>query len=169
MAKTQEQMYQERLEETANVARSEASKDTLGQISAGAGGAALKGAGLGATIGSIGGPLGSVAGALIGGAIGGIAGGMQAAQAEKVQRSDFDKQAREMEKQRQEQEKETSKLQRQMTTGAQQAARAGGRASSVKQLVPTTPAAPDAALMSMPVASGRGTQYDAWRQQTYGG
>jgi hypothetical protein len=169
MAKTQEQMDKERIEDVANVARSEASEDAFGQVTSGMWSGIAKGIMAGASIGAVGGLPGVIGGALLGGVAGAIGGGASAYGEESAQRKEFDKQARDAEKLRQEQEKETSKLQRQMTTGAQQAARAGGRASSVKQLVPTTPAAPDAALMSMPVASGRGTQYDAWRQQTYGG
>ena len=168
MAKTQEQMEQQKTEEYANVARSEASKDTISQISGGAGAAALKGASTGASVGMLFGPMGAVAGALIGGAVGGIYGGVSAAGTEKTQRSEFDKQAREQAKLQLEQQKETAKLQRQMATSAQQAGRAKGTGvSMVKAPTMSTSAAPEAAMLSMPVASGKGTQYDAWRQQTY--
>jgi hypothetical protein len=171
VAKTQEQMNKQKTEEYANVARSEASKDTISKISGGAGAGASAGMSAGAAIGTaFGGPLGTVAGALIGGAVGGLYGGITAAGAEKTQRSEFDKQAREQAKQQLEQQKETAKLQRQMMTTAQQAGRARSAegASTIKQPTMSTPAGEDISMAAMPVATRRGTQYDAWRQQTYG-
>lgn len=171
MAKTQSQMEKQKVEEYANVARSEASKDTMSQISGGAGAGAVSGMSTGAAIGSALAPgLGTVAGALIGGAVGGLYGGITAAGAEKTQRSEYDQQAREQAKQQLEQQKETAKLQRQMITTSQQAARARSAegAATIKQPTLSTPAGEDIAMAAMPVATRRGTQYDAWRQQTYG-
>lgn len=170
MAKTQEQMERQKVEEYANVARSEAGKDTVSQISGGAGAGALKGMSVGASLGSVVPGLGTVAGALIGGAVGGLYGGITAAGAEKTQRSEYDQQAREQAKQQLEQQKETAKLQRQMITTSQQSARARSAegASTIKQPPMYAPAGEDIAMAAMPVATRRGTQYDAWRQQTYG-
>jgi phage tail tape-measure protein len=171
MAKTQEQMDKERLAEAVGKARSAATADTGAQVATGAGRGALQGAMTGASLGSAIPVVGTVGGALVGAMIGAYAGGSSAEKAEKQQLSDFEKQARSAEKQRQEQAKETAKLQRQMITTSQQTGRARSAegASTIKQPTMSTPAGEDIAMAAMPVATRRGTQYDAWRQQTYGG
>lgn len=170
MAKTQEQMDKERVAKATKTAQEAASADTGEQVAAGAARGALQGATTGAALGSAIPVVGTAFGAVAGALIGAYAGGSSAEKAEKAQFSEATKLAKEQAKQQLEQQKETAKLQRQMITTSQQAARARSAegASTIKQPTMSTPAGEDIAMAAMPVATRRGTQYDAWRQQTYG-
>ena len=130
-------------------------------------GAAGKGALAGATAGM---GFGGVYGAAVGGVLGGIGGLLGYYDTRDKGEAAVRKQYEKDEKDRKEQERQRAILQRQMATTSQQMGRARSAegASTIKQPTMSTPAGDDIAMAAMPVATRRGTQYDAWRQQTYG-
>ena len=169
MAMTQKQMEQEEIMAAEQRGRGKAGADDESTKRSAMVGGALKGGQVGAAIGSAIAPgVGTVLGGAIGGVLGGTFGEMFNKKKQEAEETQAEFDAAQIAKKQIEQQKETAKLQRQMATSAQQAGRAKGTGvSMVKAPTMSTSAAPEAAMLSMPVASGKGTQYDAWRQQTY--
>lgn len=170
MAMTQKQMEQEKIMAAEQRARGQASADDEATKRSAMVGGAVKGAQIGAAIGSVVPVVGTLLGGAVGAALGGTAGEILNKKAQEAEKTQAEFSAAQAAKQQIAQQKETAKLQRQMVTTSQQAARARSAegASTIKQPTLSTPAGEDIAMAAMPVATRRGTQYDAWRQQTYG-
>jgi len=170
VALTQKQMEQEKIMAAEQRARGQAGADDAAAHRSAMVGGALKGGQIGAAIGSAIAPgVGTVLGGAVGGVLGGVAGEMIDKKAQQAEKTQAEFNAAQTAKQQIAQQKETAKLQRQMITTSQQAgrARSAESASTIKQPTMSTPAGEDIGMASMPVATRRGTQYDAWRQQTY--